>query len=124
MLRKVLYAKIHMATVNAARPDYNGSIMVPSDYLEATGLRVSDAVLVADCNNAARFETYIIRGEPGSKRFEVNGAAARLVVPGDRVILFHYAWMTDEEYRVHRPRVLVLNEDNTIAQSFRYEPGQ
>lgn len=123
MLRKVLYAKLHMARVTAARPDYNGSIVIPPQLLEATGIRVSDAVLVANHRNAHRFETYVLRGEPGSTAIEVNGAAAHLVEPGDRVIIFHYALMTDEEYAGHRPRVAVLNERNEIVESFRYEPG-
>lgn len=122
MLRKVLHSKIHMATVTAAKPDYVGSITIDADLLDAVGLRVSDAVTVANCANAARFETYVFRGEPGSRVVELNGAAAQLVMPGDRVIILHYALMDDAEYAEHFPRVALMREDNTIARLLRYEP--
>ena len=85
MLRKVLHSKIHQATVTAARPDYVGSITIDRRLLDATGMRVSDAVTVANCRNGERFETYIFLGEAGSGKIEVNGAAAHLVEPGDKV---------------------------------------
>lgn len=122
MLRKVLHSKIHMARVTAARPDYIGSITIDADLLEACGMRVNDAVEIANCRNGERFETYIFRGEPGSKKIEVNGAAAHLVEPGDRLIVMHYALMTDEEYRANRPRVLIMGEGNSVEQVMRYEP--
>lgn len=123
MLRKVLHSKIHMARVTAARPDYVGSITIDADLLEATGMRVNDAVTVANCRNGERFETYIFRGDPGSRKIEVNGAAAHLVEPGDKVIVMHYAYMDDAEYARNRPRVLVMHEDNTVERTVRYEPG-
>ncbi|MDX9910899.1 MAG: aspartate 1-decarboxylase [Phycisphaerales bacterium] len=121
MLRKSLYCKIHMATVTAALPDYIGSITIDADILDQIGLRVNDAVTVANCRNGERFETYVFRGEPGSKRIEINGAAAHLVEPGDRVIIMHYAHMTDEEYAAHRPAAAIMNPDNTIDEIMRYE---
>jgi aspartate 1-decarboxylase len=123
MLRKVLHSKIHMARVTAARPDYVGSITIDADLLEACGMRVSDAVEIANCRSGARFETYIFRGEPGSGAIEVNGAAAHLVEPGDRLIIMHYALMDDAEYAANRPRVLVMREDNTVERTVRYEPS-
>jgi len=123
MLRKVLHNKIHMATVTAARPDYVGSITIDADVLEAVGLRVSDAVLVANCRNGHRFETYVFRGEPGSGAIEVNGAAAHSVEPGDRVIILHFALMDDAEYASHRPRVALMHPDNTVDELIRYDPG-
>lgn len=123
MLRSVLYAKIHMATTTRARPDYVGSITIDADLLEATGLRVSDEVLVANCRNGARFNTYIFRGEPGSGAIEVNGAAAHLVEPGDKLIILHFAQMSDEEYREHHPKVALVRDDNTLDQIIRYHPG-
>jgi len=124
MLRKVLHSKIHQATTTAARPDYVGSITIDAELLAQIGLRVNDAVLVANCRNGARFETYVFRGEPGSKKIEVNGAAAHLVEPGDRLIILHFALMTDEEYRAHRPKVLIMREDNTVQELMRYEPSE
>lgn len=123
MLRKVLHSKIHRAFVTAAKPEYVGSITIDADLLEACGMRVNDAVEIANCRNGERFETYIFRGEPGSKKFEVNGAAAHLVEVGDRLIIMHYGLMTDAEYRSHRPKVLVMGEGNRVEQTLRYEPS-
>lgn len=122
MLRKVLFSKIHMATVTGAKASYNGSIMIDPDVLKRTGMRASDAVVVANCRTGARFETYIFVGEAGSRVCEVRGAAAHLVEPGDRVIVMHYALMDDREYANHRPRVALMREDNTIDELLHYEP--
>lgn len=123
MLRKVLHSKIHLATTTAALPDYVGSITIDADLLESVGLRVNDAVLVANHRNGNRFETYVFRGEPGSRKIEVNGAAAHLVEPGDRLIILHFALMTDEEYKAHRPKVAIMRPDNTVDRVIRYDPG-
>lgn len=121
MLRNVLHSKIHRATVTAALPNYVGSITIDEDFLDATGMRVNDMVAIANCNNGERFETYIFKGARGSRKIELNGAAALLVKPGDKVIIMHYALMTDEEYATHRPRVLIMGEGNTVEQVMRYE---
>jgi aspartate 1-decarboxylase len=113
-----------MCRVTAALPDYVGSITVDADFLEACGMRVSDAVTIANCRNGERFETYIFRGEPGSKKIEINGAAAHLVEVGDKLIVMHYAYMDDAEYARHRPKVLIMGEGNRIEKAVRYEPGQ
>ncbi len=122
MLRKVLHSKIHMPAVTTARPDYIGSITIDADLLEASGMRVNDAVEIANCRNGERFETYIFRGEPGSRVIEVNGAAAHKVEKGDRLIIMHYAYITDAEYEQLAPRVLLMNEDNTVADTITYLP--
>ncbi len=122
MLRQVLHSKIHMARVTAALPDYIGSITIDETLLRACGMRVNDAVSIANCRNGERFVTYIFMGEAGSGKIEINGAAAHLVEPGDRVIIMHYAQMSDEEYAENRPRVLIMNDDNTIREVMRYEP--
>ncbi|MEO1008006.1 MAG: aspartate 1-decarboxylase [Planctomycetota bacterium] len=121
MLRKVLHSKIHLATVTAARPDYVGSLTIDRRLLRAVGMRASDAIEVANTANGERFETYVFLGGPG--QIEVNGAAAALVTPGDRLIIMHYALMDDGEYRRHRPRVAVAGEGNTVDRLLRYEPG-
>jgi aspartate 1-decarboxylase len=123
MLRKVLHSKIHMARVTAASAHYMGSITIDAELLERSGMRVNDAVLVANCRNGARFETYIFRGEPGSRQIIVNGAAAHLVEIGDELIILHFAYVDDEEYRRHRPTVLLMREDNTVEHVLHYEPG-
>ncbi len=121
MQRKVLFAKIHRATVTAAKPDYVGSITIDAKLLEATGIRPNDAVEIANCDNGERLETYVIYGEPGSGAIEINGAAAHLVKPGHKVIIMHYAWMTDSEVEAHAANVAVISEtENTIAQMLRY----
>lgn len=122
MLRSVLHSKIHMATVTAARPDYVGSVTIDEEVLEATGLRVSDQVLVANCRNGERFHTYVFRGEPGSRTLEVNGAAAHKVEPGDQVIILHFALLNDDEYAAHRPRVAIMGDDNEVLEIKHYEP--
>jgi aspartate 1-decarboxylase len=124
MLRPVLHNKIHMATVTAAKPHYIGSITIDADILEAVGLRVNDQVLISNCRNGARLETYVFRGEAGSGCIELNGAAAHLVEAGDKVIIMHFAYMTDDEYRRNRPRVAIMNDDNTVRQMLRYEPWE
>ena len=122
MLRKVLHSKIHMAATTAAKPDYVGSITIDADWLEACGMRINDAVEIANCRNGERFETYIFRGEPGKRQIEVNGAAAHLVEPGDKLIIMHYALMTDDEYKTNRPKVLIMGEGNIVKELMRYEP--
>jgi len=122
MLRKVLHSKIHMARVTAALPDYVGSITIDADLLDACGMRVNDAVTIANCRNGERFETYIFRGKPGSRCIEINGAAAHLVELGDRLIIMHYALMDDREYASHRPKVLIMGDRNKVLKTMRYEP--
>lgn len=120
MLREVLHSKIHRAFVTAALPDYIGSITIDADLLKRCGMRVNDKVLVTNCRNGERFETYIFKGKPRSRAIEVNGAAAHLVEPGDRVIIMHFALMTDAEHRRHRPKVLIMGEGNSVEEMIRY----
>jgi aspartate 1-decarboxylase len=122
MFRKVLHSKIHRAVVTAALPDYVGSITVDELILGRIGLRVNDAVTVANCRTGARFETYVFRGEAGSGKIEVNGAAAHLVEPGDHVIVLHFAYMTDAEYESWRPTIAIMNQDNTVREVRHYDP--
>jgi aspartate 1-decarboxylase len=121
MLRPVLHSKIHMARCTAAKPDYVGSITIDADLLELCGMRVNDRVLIANCRNGERLETYIFRGERGSGCIELNGAAAHLVEPGDKLIVMHFAMMTDDEYRAHRPRVLIMRDDNSVERVMLYD---
>lgn len=122
MFRKVLYAKIHRARVTGAKPDYIGSITIDADLLEASGIRPNDAVVVANCTTGERFETYVFRGEPGSGVIEINGAAAHRAKEGHIVIIMHYAFMDDEEFRTHRPRVALMDpKTNKINELIRYD---
>ncbi len=105
---------MHRAAVTKSRIDYPGSIEVDSELMEACGLAPYEAVLIADLNNGNRLETYVVPSEPGSKDIIILGAAARLVNPGDRVIILNFAMMTEEEKKAHKPNVIVLDEKNNI----------
>jgi aspartate 1-decarboxylase len=123
MVRKVLHSKIHQAVVTEACPEYQGSLTIDSELLDACGMRPSDAILVANCETGARFETYVFSGSPGSGVIGVNGAASHLAKPGDRIIIIHWAHVTDAEYAQHLPRVLLMNEDNSIREIIEYDPS-
>lgn len=123
MLRKLLRAKIHRATVTQCDPDYVGSLTVDETLLRAAGIVPNEAVQVYDLDNAARFETYIIRGEPGSGVIGVNGAAAHLSAPGHRVIVACYGLLTEPELSEHIARVVLCDDRNAIAELLDY-PSQ
>jgi aspartate 1-decarboxylase len=122
MLRKILYSKIHMAIVTGVNPTYSGSLGVDRDVLDAAGLRSHDAILCGNCRTGERFETYLIPLDRGSRRLEVNGAAAHLAEPGDRLIVLHFAFANEGEYATFQPRVLLMNSDNTVERIVRYQP--
>lgn len=123
MLREVLYAKIHMATVTQCNPEYSGSITIDSDLLDATGLRVNEKVLVADANSTNRFETYVFEGESGSGIIGVNGAAAQLTGIGHRVIIMSFCHLDEREFSEHRPKVVICDADNRVEKLIQYDPG-
>lgn len=116
MFRTMMTAKIHRATVTEANLNYVGSITIDKAILDALDLLPNEKVQIVNNNNGARLETYIIEGESGSGVICLNGAAARLVQPGDVVIIIAYAMMTDEQARKHKPKVAIMDEHNKIAQ--------
>ncbi len=116
MLLKMLRAKIHRATVTQADIDYVGSIAIDPDLYEAVGILPHEEVLVADLGNGARFETYVIPGQRGSGVMCVNGAAARLVSQGDRIIVMAFAYVTPEEAKTLEPKIVLVNEKNQIVR--------
>jgi len=116
MLLKVLRAKIHRATITQAQVDYVGSVTIDRDLIDAAGLVVGECVLVADLANGARFETYVMEGGRRSRTICVNGAAARLVDVGDRVIIMSFAYVTEDEARRLAPTVLLMGQDNRIDE--------
>ncbi|MGQ7276816.1 aspartate 1-decarboxylase [Brevibacillus thermoruber] len=116
MFRTMMKAKIHRATVTEANLNYVGSITIDKEILDALDILPNEKVQIVNNNNGARLETYVIEGEPGSGVICLNGAAARLVQPGDIVIIISYAMMTDEEARTHKPRVAIMDKNNKIAQ--------
>lgn len=103
---EVLKSKIHRVTVTEARLDYIGSITIDEDLLDAAGILVGERVYIVNNNNGARLDTYTIAGERGSGVVCLNGAAARLVQPGDIVIIMSYASMPIEEARTFKPSVI------------------
>ncbi len=120
MMRKMLTGKIHRATVTQCDVDYVGSITIDADLLRATGLRPSEAVLIADIDNGNRFETYIFEGEAGSGIIGLNGAAAKLVEVGHKIIICAFGLLDESEIDAHQVPVVVLDENNRIAHSLRY----
>lgn len=117
----MLKAKIHRATVTQAELDYVGSITVDMDLLEQAGILEYKKVQIVDVNNGSRFETYTIAGERGSGVMCLNGAAARMVQTGDKIILMAYAQVTPEEASELRPTVLFVNEKNKVTKVTNYE---
>lgn len=117
----MLKGKIHRATVLQAELDYVGSITVDEDLLDASGILEYEKVQIVDVNNGSRFETYTIAGERGSGMICLNGAAARCVSVGDKIILMAYADMTPEEAKAHRPQVVFVDEQNKPVRLTTYE---
>lgn len=120
MLRQMLSGKIHRAVVTGADVNYVGSITVDPVLLDASGILPYERVQVVDVENGARLETYTIPGTPGKGEIQLNGAAARLVAVGDHVIIMAYATMSDEEAALHRPKVVLVGEGNTIKRALHY----
>lgn len=112
-MRCLLRAKIHRAVVTDANPEYVGSITIDDDLLQKADIWPGEKVLVADVANGARFETYAVRGKPGSGMVCVNGSAARLVKKGDTVIIMAFEF-TDVPIE---PRVVLVDEDNHFVKS-------
>ena len=121
MTIKMLKGKIHRATVTQAELDYIGSITVDMDLLEQAGILEYEKVHIVDVNNGSRFETYTIAGERGSGIICLNGAAARCVQKGDKIIIMSYASMTPEEANVNPPKVVFVDEQNKPTRVTRYE---
>ena len=121
MLATYLKSKIHRAVVTQAALDYVGSITIDEDLMNACGIVEYEKVQVADVDNGNRLETYVIAGEAGSGIICLNGAAARLVSEGDKVIIMSYAQMTPEEFKENPPKVVFVNKENKIERITRYE---
>ncbi len=114
MFIHVLKSKIHRARVTQANLNYIGSITIDEDLMDAAGIIANEKVAIVDNDNGARLETYVIKGERGSGEICLNGAAARLVQPGDTVIIMAYAMMDAEEAKTFKPTVVFPKEGNLI----------
>ncbi|MGN0243106.1 MAG: aspartate 1-decarboxylase [Lachnospiraceae bacterium] len=118
---QALKSKIHRATVIQAELDYIGSITIDEALMEKSGIVEYEKVQIVDINNGARFETYVISGERDSGMICLNGAAARMVSVGDKIIIMSYALMTAEELQENPPRVLFVDDENRVTRMTRYE---
>lgn len=123
MYRMMMRAKLHRATVTEANLNYVGSITIDEDLMDAVGVVENEKVQIVNNNNGARFETYIIKGERGSGVICLNGAAARLVQPGDKVIIICYGFVPEEQLQEHKPKIAVLDERNQIVEMLGQEPA-
>ena len=123
MFRTLLGGKIHRATVTRADLNYVGSITVDLDLLDAAGICVNEKVQIVNNNNGERLETYTIAGGRGSGEICLNGAAARLVQPGDVVIIMSYVFLSEPEIAAHRPKVVLVDAQNKIRDVIDYEPA-
>ena len=119
---EVIKSKIHRVTVTQADLNYVGSITIDEALLEAANIIEGEKVQIMDINNGERFETYVIKGERASGCICLNGAAARCVSVGDKVIIMAYAQMTPEEVKGdYHPNVVFVDEDNRVARVTTYE---
>ena len=117
----MLKGKIHRVTVKQAALDYVGSITIDEDLMDAAGILEYEKVQIVDIDNGNRFETYTIAGERGSGMICLNGAAARCVSTGDKIIIMAYAGYEPEEARTHKPAVVFVDEENKISRVTNYE---
>ena len=121
--RKVLRSKIHRATVTHADLHYEGSVTIPPELLEASGIMEYEAVSIWNVTNGSRFETYAITGLPGSRDICINGAAAHLTKPGDIVIIACFFDLHEKYVRDYKPKLVFVDSANRISQLRKEIPG-
>ena len=109
---KMLYSKIHRATVTDANLNYIGSITIDEDLMDKAALLEGQKVDIVNINNGERFSTYVIKGKRGNKDICLNGAAARKVHKGDKIIIIAYASMDLEEAKEYQPKVIIVDDNN------------
>lgn len=116
MLQEFLFSKIHRATVTDANLNYVGSITIDETLMKAAKIMEFQKVDILDVNNGERFQTYVIKGNQNSGCICLNGAAARKVQPGDKVIIVSYASLTPDEIKTHKPTVVMVDDENKITE--------
>jgi aspartate 1-decarboxylase len=116
MLRLMLRAKIHRATVTDANLEYEGSLTVDPVLLETAGILPYEQVSVSNLNNGERFETYVIPGKRGAGEMVLNGPTARKGARGDKVIVFCYEYYNEQELRTYKPKLVYVDEKNSITK--------
>jgi aspartate 1-decarboxylase len=117
MLTHMLKAKLHMAKVTQAELWYDGSCAIDSDLVALAGMREFEKIDIYNVTNGERFYTYVILAEAGSGTFSMNGAAARKVQVGDRVIIATYGYLTEAELAAHKPKLVYLDENNKVERT-------
>lgn len=121
MFLNLLKAKIHCATVTEANLRYMGSITIDETLMRAANILPNERVQVVNNNNGERLETYVIAGKPDSGVICLNGAAARLVQPGDVVIIMAYGWMDEKEAKDYQPKVVMVDGENRMVEIRKQE---
>ena len=116
MLLEFLNSKIHRATVTESNLNYVGSITIDENIIAKANIKEWQKVDILDINNGERFQTYVIKGKAGSKMFCVNGAAARKVQPGDKIIICSYRYVTESELDGYKPTIVQIDENNNIVE--------
>jgi aspartate 1-decarboxylase len=116
MLRQMLRAKIHRVTVTNACLEYEGSLTVDEDLLDAAGILPYELVVISNVNNGERFTTYAMAGKRGSGEIVLNGPTARKAVVGDKIIIFCYEYYSEDEAKRHRPKIIQVDERNRAVQ--------
>jgi aspartate 1-decarboxylase len=124
MLSNMLKAKLHMGSVTQAELWYDGSCAIDSDLLKLAGMREFEQIDIYNVDNGERFTTYIIQAEAGSGTISMNGAAARRVQVGDRIIIATYGQFNEAEMAEHKPKLVYLNKDNSVERTTNTIPIQ
>ena len=116
MFRQMLRAKIHRATVTEACLEYEGSLTVDEDLLDAAGILPYEAIVCSNLNNGERFMTYAMKGKRGKGEIILNGPTARKAAVGDQIIIFCYEYYSDEEIKRHKPKIIQVDGKNRITR--------
>ncbi len=116
MLREMLRAKIHRATVTEANLSYEGSITIDEDLIQAAGILPYEQVMVSNLHNGERFETYVIPGPKGSGQVCLNGPTARKGIVGDKIVIFCYEYYNEDELKTFKPKIIIVDEKNKIVR--------
>lgn len=124
MFTIMLKAKLHMARVTHAVLNYEGSCAIDGELLDMAGIRENEQIQIYNVEGGQRFTTYAIRAEEGSRVISINGAAAHLAGPGDRVIICSYAHYNEAEVEKHQPRLVYLQEGNAVSHTSNAIPVQ
>ncbi len=115
MQRTMLLSKIHRANITMRDLNYTGSITIDKNLLDVTGMKVDEKVEIYNISNGNRFATYIIEGDAGSGIIGINGAAARLVSIGDKIIIVNYCLLDEEEIKNHKAKIIVVEDDKNLV---------